>query len=908
MNRSKGPQRGGKPPNKHFSRSNKERFFDRTRTSLPKKLLDELGAAAETADPADKRFARPGGFRNKAKSRKESRKAERADKKRRADEFHRQGQHHKVGLGGGAPELSDVGYLQLKPGNKFGETSKKNDAQANGLGKRPLDGEHAEGPAPKKPKSGGQGKAVDAELEARRLAKFAAKNPELYHRLQKDRLVSGALVSAEQTRLDDDEDDRDMKRYAKLLGIKMDGKKAKKLPSSFRTDGFADILEELGGFKVAGETEAEGGEPTEEANDEEDFEELEGVDDSLEGAESDDDQSGEEEDDDLENVGEDSDVSADLDDDEELSYGSDLSSDEDGEGPDDEDEEIEGSSEESDGDDQAQLSDPDQDTAPTTKTATTPAKTGAYIPPHLRGKDPKQSEKYQRLKRHLRGQLNRLTDANMESIFGVAEEAYRTNPRHDVTEIITDSILDYIVDQASLLESFVLTQAAFVALIHNLVGQDIASHIAEAAIQRFLDTYEVQKEAGEDEQGSKTCLNLVTFLAYMYNIRVLSCVVVYDLVREFIAKLSPLDVELLLRVLKISGYHLRSDDPSALKDIVLDVQAKAKDRPKGEDSFRLNFMIETIIDLKNNKRKLAANQGDDLERLRKFVQNMGKKRMHPGSEPLRFGLKDLREADKKGKWWITGAAWVGRQVGDDAPRRELAEDREGTPSATAALLDLARKVGMNTDVRRNIFVALMSSEDYADAVEKLLKLKLKDKQDREIARVIVLCAAQERVHNPYYELVAARFCSLSHGHKITFQYVLWDEVKSAADSEVRRISNVGKLYAHLIAVKALSVSVLKAIPFETLSPKQLLLMRILFHAVLMHPIPAGLDLDGYLNGIFGTLPVGNDFDALKTAIGIFLSKYMLSSDKSDAVVKANERAEVEARSKKARKILRGRNE
>jgi hypothetical protein len=118
-------------------------------------------------------------------------------------------------------------------------------------------------------------------------------------------------------------------------------------------------------------------------------------------------------------------------------------------------------------------------------------------------------------------------------------------------------------------------------------------------------------------------------------------------------------------------------------------------------------------------------------------------------------------------------------------------------------------MNMNTDVRRNIFIVLMSSEDYADAVEKLLKMKLKDKQDREIAREIVLCAAQERVHNPYYELVAARFCNLNHGFKITFQYVLWDEIKSVGEADVRRISNMAKLYGHLIAVRALSISVLK---------------------------------------------------------------------------------------------------
>ncbi len=37
------------------------------------------------------------------------------------------------------------------------------------------------------------------------------------------------------------------------------------------------------------------------------------------------------------------------------------------------------------------------------------------------------------------------------------------------------------------------------------------------------------------------------------------------------------------------------------------------------------------------------------------------------------------------------------------------------------MLDLARKQRMNTDIRRNIFCVLMSSEDYLDAFEKLLR-------------------------------------------------------------------------------------------------------------------------------------------------------------------------------------------
>ena len=46
---------------------------------------------------------------------------------------------------------------------------------------------------------------------------------------------------------------------------------------------------------------------------------------------------------------------------------------------------------------------------------------------------------------------------------------------------------------------------------------------------------------------------------------------------------------------------------------------------------------------------------------------------------------------------------------------------------------------MNTDIRRSIFVVLMSSEDYVDACERLGQLNLTEVQQREIVRVLLHC-------------------------------------------------------------------------------------------------------------------------------------------------------------------------
>jgi nucleolar MIF4G domain-containing protein 1 len=83
----------------------------------------------------------------------------------------------------------------------------------------------------------------------------------------------------------------------------------------------------------------------------------------------------------------------------------------------------------------------------------------------------------------------------------------------------------------------------------------------------------------------------MVLLSELYNFQVISCVLIYDLIRSLLSEeLSEVVVELLLKLLRSkyryqnrvivadplqdSGQQLRQDDPNALKDIVQIVQNK----------------------------------------------------------------------------------------------------------------------------------------------------------------------------------------------------------------------------------------------------------------------------------------------------------------------------------------------
>lgn len=183
----------------------------------------------------------------------------------------------------------------------------------------------------------------------------------------------------------------------------------------------------------------------------------------------------------------------------------------------------------------------------------------------------------------------------------------------DVTASITSLIIESISAHSALLDSFVVLHAALISSLHGLVGVEFGrgslfarycdqlSLRAAFFVQNVVSSYEYHyniissaaispDEAASDPSG-KECSNLMVLLSELYNFQVISCVLIYDIIRNLLStELTEFVVELLLKLLRStyrylefiaatellrdSGQQLRQDDPSALKDIVQIVQSK----------------------------------------------------------------------------------------------------------------------------------------------------------------------------------------------------------------------------------------------------------------------------------------------------------------------------------------------
>lgn len=119
-------------------------------------------------------------------------------------------------------------------------------------------------------------------------------------------------------------------------------------------------------------------------------------------------------------------------------------------------------------------------------------------------------------------------------------------------------------------------------------------------------------------------------------------------------------------------------------------------------------MVESLTNLKNNKIKPTASGAvDNYSSLKKFLSSLKNKSASSSTEPLRLTLSDIRSSSSKGKWWIVGAAWGGDPLVDNKLKGVLASQEV---ESDETLMKLAKTHGMNTDIRKSVFVVLMSGE------------------------------------------------------------------------------------------------------------------------------------------------------------------------------------------------------
>ncbi|PKK32337.1 nucleolar protein with MIF4G domain 1, partial [Columba livia] len=491
-----------------------------------------------------------------------------------------------------------------------------------------------------------------------------------------------------------------------------------------------------------------------------------------------------------------------------------------------------------------------------------------YVPPHVRKVqetlDDKKREELRRLKKMVNGLINRLSEPNLASISGQMEELYMSNSRKDMNETLTDILMNACVTAVAMPARLMMEHVLLVSVLHHNVGIEVGAHFLEAVVKKF-------DELCKSDVEGKECENLLALIAHLYNFHVVHSLLIFDILKKLVSAFTEKEIELILFLLKNVGFSLRKDDALALKELITEAQKKANTADKKlQDQTRVRFMLETMLALRNNDmRKIPGYDPEPVEKLRKLQRTLVHSSGSGKETQLRVSLESLLSADRVGRWWIVGSSWSGAPMINETNRNTQQNLQIGKVSAK--IMELARKQRMNTDIRRSIFCVLMTSEDFMDAFEKLLKLGLKDQQEREIIHVILYCCLQEKTYNPFYAFLANKFCECERRFQVTFQFSIWDKIRDLENLSATAISNLVSLLAHLIRTKSLPLSVLKVIEFSELDKPK---VRFLRQVLSMLLIKAD---DEEISDIFVRVSDNPKLGVLREGLKLFLTHFLLKN-------------------------------
>ncbi|XP_054673853.1 nucleolar MIF4G domain-containing protein 1 [Grus americana] len=491
-----------------------------------------------------------------------------------------------------------------------------------------------------------------------------------------------------------------------------------------------------------------------------------------------------------------------------------------------------------------------------------------YVPPQVRKAqetlDDKKREELGRLKKMVNGLINRLSEPNLSSISGQMEDLYMANSRKDMNETLTDILMNACVTAVAMPSRLMMEHVLLVSILHHNVGIEVGAHFLEAVVKKF-------DELCKSDAEGKECENLLALIAHLYNFHVVHSLLIFDILKKLVSTFTEKEIELILFLLKNVGFSLRKDDALALKELITEAQKKANTAEKKlQDQTRVRFMLETMLALRNNDmRKIPGYDPEPVEKLRKLQRTLVHSSSSGKETQLRVSLESLLSADRVGRWWIVGSSWSGAPMINDTNSKTQQKLHVGKVSSK--IMELARKQRMNTDIRRSIFCVLMTSEDFLDAFEKLLKLGLKHQQEREIVHVIIYCCLQEKIYNPFYAFLANKFCEYERRFQVTFQFSIWDKIRDLENLSATAVSNLVSLLAHLLRTKSLPLSALKVIEFSELDKPKVRFLRQVLSMLLIKT-----DAEE-LSDIFVRLSDNPKLGMLREGLKLFLTHFLLKN-------------------------------
>ncbi|KAJ9302386.1 hypothetical protein DTO271G3_1252 [Paecilomyces variotii] len=449
---------------------------------------------------------------------------------------------------------------------------------------------------------------------------------------------------------------------------------------------------------------------------------------------------------------------------------------------------------------------------------------GTYIPPaRLRALQAqitdKTSKEYQRM----------AWEALKKSINGLINKVNVSNIKHIVPELFGENLIrgrglfcrSIMKAQAASLP-FTPIYAAMAAIVNTKLPQ-----VGELLLSRLI----VQFRKAFKRNDKAVCISSTTFIAHLCNQQVAHEMLAAQILLLLLHKPTDDSVEIAVGLTREVGQHLEEmSQPIALAvfDQFRNILHEA------DIDKRVQYMIEVLFQVRKDRYKdnpAIREELDLVEEEDQITHRIGLDDEIDTQDGLNIFKYDAQWEEHEEAYRRLKAEILGEGSSDEEDGYETDDSSEEEEDEEQKQMDI--KDQSNTDLvnlRRTIYLTIMSSIDFEECCHKLMKISLPPGQEPELPSMIIECCSQERTYSKFYGLIGERFAKLNRLWCDLFEAAFAKYYETIHRYETNRLRNIARFFGHMLSTDAIGWHVLSIVHLnedETTSSSRIFI-KILF--------------------------------------------------------------------------------
>ncbi|KAF3308255.1 pre-mRNA-splicing factor cwc22 [Orbilia oligospora] len=454
---------------------------------------------------------------------------------------------------------------------------------------------------------------------------------------------------------------------------------------------------------------------------------------------------------------------------------------------------------------------------------------GTYIPPaRLRALQSqitdKTSKEYQRmaweqLKKSINGLINKVNTSNIKSI---VPDLFQENLIRG-RGLYCRSIMKA---QAAAL-TYTPVYAAMTAIINTKLPQ-----VGELLVKRLV----IQFRKAFKRNDKAVCLSSTTFIAHLVNQQVAHEVLALEILMLLLMQNATDDsVEIAVGFMREVGAYLAEMSTKANEAIY---DAFRNILHESSIDKRVQYMIEVLFQVRRDKYKDNPIVREELDLVEEEDQITHQINVSDDSiesqDTLNVFKFDPHYEEHENLYKRTRAEILGEESGsegEDGSDEEDEEESDEEQDEKEKQLLIQDQSNTNlVNLRRTIYLTIMSSIDFEECCHKLMKITLPPGQEPELVSMIVECCSQERTYAKFYGNIGERFCKLNRLWQDLFEKSFTNYYETIHRYEINRLRNIARFFGHQLANDAIgwqSLNIIHLNEEETTSSSRIFI-KILF--------------------------------------------------------------------------------